>query len=323
MVDLSVYDKLRTVSDYQKENAESAMKRQLLQAEVSKAKMLDVDKLGEIAFMKDAMGQQLTPQEIAAAQFVDAKSGGIMINPVTGVFQQKPRISDKMGLPGMGGRVQAGGGYEPRGSGGGGGSTAPMPLPADAFDGMEVPQPLNEFDLRFQEQLDKARGNPKLQQSIREAYAKEKTKFDESQAKAAGFADRTRTAEGIFGDEKVVKAGMNPMQRISGATPLIGNYLTNPDYQQFDQAQRDFVNAVLRRESGAVISDEEFKNARLQYHPQPGDSKQVLAQKKINRENAIAGLQTSAGAAYNPSLYERGEAEFNAKKKTINWEDLP
>lgn len=61
------------------------------------------------------------------------------------------------------------------------------------------------------------------------------------------------------------------------------------------QAQRNFVNAVLRRESGAVISDEEFANAAQQYFPQPGDSPAVVAQKAQNRMTAIAGVRRASG----------------------------
>ncbi|MGB0855392.1 MAG: hypothetical protein ACPGSI_18995, partial [Pikeienuella sp.] len=57
---------------------------------------------------------------------------------------------------------------------------------------------------------------------------------------------------------------------------------------------------ILRRESGAVISDEEFENANVQYFPVPGDSPEVIAQKRRNRENAIEGLRIGSGdgAAY-------------------------
>jgi hypothetical protein len=63
----------------------------------------------------------------------------------------------------------------------------------------------------------------------------------------------------------------------------------------YDQAKRDFINAILRRESGAVISEEEFANAEQQYFPQPGDGPEVIAQKRANRENAIRGIEVSAG----------------------------
>ena len=62
-------------------------------------------------------------------------------------------------------------------------------------------------------------------------------------------------------------------------------YLFKSDkFKQIEQAQRDFINAVLRRESGAVIGEQEFENARLQYFPQPGDTPKVVEQKQKNRE---------------------------------------
>jgi hypothetical protein len=76
-----------------------------------------------------------------------------------------------------------------------------------------------------------------------------------------------------------------------------GNYAKSDDAQKFDQAKRNFINAVLRRESGAVISPEEFANANQQYFPQPGDGADVVAQKKKNREDAITGFEISSGPA--------------------------
>lgn len=70
------------------------------------------------------------------------------------------------------------------------------------------------------------------------------------------------------------------------------------DIQQYMQAARNFINAKLRRESGAVISPTEFTEARQQYLPQPGDSEQVLVQKKANRDLVYASLKNAAGGAY-------------------------
>ena len=78
---------------------------------------------------------------------------------------------------------------------------------------------------------------------------------------------------------------------------MFPNVLKSGDRQQFEQAKRDFVNATLRRESGAVISDSEFANADKQYFPQPGDGPEVIAQKRRNREIAIAGIGAAAGPA--------------------------
>lgn len=86
-----------------------------------------------------------------------------------------------------------------------------------------------------------------------------------------------------------------------GAESYIGqnlpNILKSAERQQYEQAQRNFVNAILRKESGAAIAETEFENAKKQYFPQPGDKPEVIKQKDINRGTAIKGLMSAAGNA--------------------------
>lgn len=125
-------------------------------------------------------------------------------------------------------------------------------------------------------------------------------KMNEAQSKDALYATRMYNAEKVLSDPKVTEAGSSVGQRVLGAIPGVGNFLVNEGYQKFDQAQRDFINAVLRRESGAVISDSEFANARKQYFPEPGDSPAKLAQKRANRLEAIKGIAAGAGQGFKP-----------------------
>lgn len=68
-------------------------------------------------------------------------------------------------------------------------------------------------------------------------------------------------------------------------------FFKSDKYKQILQAQRDFINAALRRESGAAIAESEFENARLQYFPQPGDTEAVVKQKQKNREMQFAEIK--------------------------------
>jgi hypothetical protein len=141
------------------------------------------------------------------------------------------------------------------------------------------------------------------------AYLGQKTeatagaKMNDEQSKAAGYADRIREALPVI--DKFSSAGTDITQKALSSIPG-GNFLVSPEYQQLDQAKRNFVNAILRRESGAVISDSEFANADKQYFPQPGDSQEVLSQKKRNREDAITSLTRSAGPAYKAPKADTG-----------------
>jgi hypothetical protein len=82
---------------------------------------------------------------------------------------------------------------------------------------------------------------------------------------------------------------------IPGGQTVANKFLLNSIDQQAEQAQRNFINAVLRRESGATIQPHEFESANMQYFPQPGDGADVLAQKRQNRREAIDGLKKAAG----------------------------
>jgi hypothetical protein len=160
-------------------------------------------------------------------------------------------------------------------------------------------------------------------------------KQTEGQANAGLYAGRMFAAEKVLRDPKIVEAATSNVQRSIDQTPIVGssgytglgNYLQSEDYQKFDQAQRDFINAVLRRESGAVISQEEFDNARKQYFPRPGDSKEVKAQKLRNRAQAIRGIAGAAGPAWKaPATFDDAgemlDRNGNPVAPTDDWTEI-
>ncbi|MDD3481817.1 hypothetical protein [Azovibrio restrictus] len=125
----------------------------------------------------------------------------------------------------------------------------------------------------------------------------------EYQGKSTGFGMRADAASRLI--DSVGQGGkVQPslLKRAAESVPLVGeglgmvaNRFASPEQQQVEQAQRDFINAVLRQESGAAISQSEFENSARQYFPQPGDSAEVIEQKRANREAAINGFRISAG----------------------------
>lgn len=148
------------------------------------------------------------------------------------------------------------------------------------------------------------------------AYGKQ----NENQSKDSGYANRLFRAEGILRDPKSIDAAKSPYQRGLDSLPMgIGNYMQSSEYQKYDQASRDFINAVLRRESGAAISQSEFDNANRQYLPRPGDSKEVLAEKQRNRQEAIAGIAGGGGQSYRPpfTFGQNGELVPNEQKQSV------
>lgn len=114
------------------------------------------------------------------------------------------------------------------------------------------------------------------------------------QGKSTGFLLRMEESEKVLSnlENQGTRLGQQNLDKI----PMgLGNYMRDPEFQQFDQARRDFINALLRRESGAVISPQEFENAEIQYFPQPGDTPEVIQQKRQNRATAMQGVRASSG----------------------------
>lgn len=123
----------------------------------------------------------------------------------------------------------------------------------------------------------------------------------EQQSKDALFGARMQEANKVLTaleGEDIKAPVMNSLpygDKFSNALPsILGG--ASAKQQQYTQAQRDFINAVLRKESGAVIADTEFANAQKQYFPQIGDSKDVIAQKARNRELAMNMIISGSGA---------------------------
>lgn len=130
-----------------------------------------------------------------------------------------------------------------------------------------------------------------------EAFGKRPAATDkpitEFQGKAILYGTRAAQSDKILKtlEDKISLPGIEAARSLGRA----GNYLMSSEQRRVDQAQRDFVNAILRQESGAVISDAEFANAQRQYFPQPGDDAKTISQKRANREIAIKGFSRMSG----------------------------
>lgn len=140
----------------------------------------------------------------------------------------------------------------------------------------------------------------------------------EGQGQATGFGIRAAESDKILTDlekQGVTSTGKfrSGVSGIVGGVPLIGEKLESGTYnamnmlpgvlggpssqqQQTDQARRNFVTAVLRKESGASISPSEFANEEKKYFPQAGDTDAVIKQKQDARKLAIKSLEVQAGS---------------------------
>ena len=127
-----------------------------------------------------------------------------------------------------------------------------------------------------------------------------------AQLTAKGYYDRT-----VESDKIITEIGSQFTGLVSYISQYAPNILKTADRQRYEQAQLDFVNAVLRPESGAAISASEFESAQKQYFPQPGDSASVIEQKSKNRQTKINSLRLQAGLSTSTNSQEDLRNKYN------------
>jgi hypothetical protein len=160
----------------------------------------------------------------------------------------------------------------------------------------------------------------------------------EAQGNATAFGMRMKESNQLINDlEKkgITNTGVvrSTIGGIAGMTPFIGDKLQqgvqsgmnvlpgalggpSAEQQQVDAARKNFITAVLRKESGAAISPTEFYTESQKYFPQPGDSAAVIKQKQNARETAIRAMEIQAGPG------KRQIEQMNVGK-VVNYNELP
>jgi hypothetical protein len=137
----------------------------------------------------------------------------------------------------------------------------------------------------------------------------------EGQANATGFWDRVSIANKNL--EGLEDQGTSFAGNVLASLPLgTGNWLQTEEFQLYSQSQEDWINAVLRDESGAAIGPAEFESAKTQYFPQVGDKPAVIAQKRANRKTKELGLWTKSGQDTTfPTGYSPSETTVTTRKR--------
>ncbi len=120
------------------------------------------------------------------------------------------------------------------------------------------------------------------------------------QVQSATYGKRLAQAEDVF--NKLGGEGYDRSQTGEGVAAFFQRgpfeQLKGDQLKQQEQAERNFLTATLRKESGASISAGEFATGEKQYFPRAGDTPEVLAQKKANRQQVSEGMKLGAGPAW-------------------------
>jgi len=146
----------------------------------------------------------------------------------------------------------------------------------------------------------------------REAAAKAAT-TTEGEKSSAGYLNRMNEAEKTL-QSIGAKGDMGLFEKAVGGVPMVGKtvqpYVLDKNQQALLQAQRDWVRAKLRKESGAVIGDEEMAEEIRTYFPQPGESSEIANQKAAARQAAARQLEIGSGRELpNANMGARGAAQ--------------
>lgn len=122
------------------------------------------------------------------------------------------------------------------------------------------------------------------------------TTFREQETKDIVYATR---AEGALADlEPVANELANLAPRLFEYVPLgQGRQFQSPEYQRANVSAMEFLAAILRKDTGAAITQQEIDIYGQTYLPQPGDSPQVLEQKARARRRAIDALRAPMSEA--------------------------
>ena len=113
-------------------------------------------------------------------------------------------------------------------------------------------------------------------------------KMTELNSKDMVYATRAAGALPII--DSMGDALISLSESVGGQAPVVGNYMKSPQYQQAEQAGKEFLQAILRKDTGAAITTQEINEYGTVYLPGPGDYPELLAQKKASRQRALQAL---------------------------------
>jgi hypothetical protein len=150
----------------------------------------------------------------------------------------------------------------------------------------------------------------------------------EGQSKDAVYSTRAKGSLGTL--DQYAPALMDRTDRMREAVPFgLARGGQNTEYQLAKQAGNEFLQAILRKDTGAAITGEEESLYGVTYLPQPGDSPELLAQKQQSRARAVAaieaGMPPAAMVAQEIALRKSAQPSQGqpAEAGADGWQTLP
>lgn len=119
-----------------------------------------------------------------------------------------------------------------------------------------------------------------------------KMKLTEGQSKDNVFVTRADGALKAF-EEGNSGALLSFGESAAGSLPFgVGRYMQGNDYQTAENQGNEFLQAILRKDTGAAITVDEQRLYGDTYLPRPGDGPAVLEAKKLARARAVEAMKS-------------------------------
>jgi hypothetical protein len=122
-------------------------------------------------------------------------------------------------------------------------------------------------------------------------------KTTEGEKSSAGYLSRMRAAENTLDELSVEEPAVRSITSLLAGGSNFEGIVLDERQERILQAQRDWVRAKLRKESGAVIGPEEMAEEIRTYFPLPGEGESVIEQKRQSRKQAERQFEIMSGAA--------------------------
>lgn len=171
-----------------------------------------------------------------------------------------------------------------------------------AAEGLDPNTPAGQA--RAREITQGTRTDPSLKPSDQQLL----NKATEGQLTSSVFANRVFESNEIINNLEDIE-GFNPASITSAILQSFpgGNIALSDEQQQYIQAKRDIISAVLRKQSGAVIGESEFENEDKKLFPQVGDSAVVKAQKRRARNREFESLKAQSKGVFGAQFGKKSD----------------
>jgi len=152
------------------------------------------------------------------------------------------------------------------------------------------------------------RGQDMTDTRARELNAITRDQKPPSEGERAAFGYYTRALDAHQALEGMEEKMASKSLAGQAAYSFLPNAMQSEENQLYKQAQRQFTEARLRKDSGAAIAASEYANDEKTYFPQPGDTPAVLQRKRQARTMVLRSLKDQSGKAYREDVPGSGAA---------------